>query len=52
MKLEAMKGNVVKGLQGIMQLAMTKKVKDKGTENILQSYDQATCEVDVFTHEI
>ena len=50
-KLESMQGDQVRALQAVMQSNLTKKV-DKANENILQQYDQATCEVDVFHHEI
>ena len=50
-KLERMRGDQVKSLQASMQENLHKKV-DKANENILQQYDQATCEVDVFHHEI
>ena len=45
-----MQGDKVKALQSAIQ-NNAKKV-DKANENILQQYDQATCEVDVFQHEI
>ena len=46
-----MRGDKVKSLQGVMQKSKSKK-PDKGDESVLHSFDQATCEVDVYTHEI
>ena len=46
-KLEAMRGDQVKAMQSLMV-----KKTEKANDNILQQYDQATCEVDVFQHEI
>lgn len=48
-KLEAMRGDPVKAVQNVMT---GRKGVNKQDENILQAYDQATCEVDVYTHEI
>lgn len=50
-KLEGMRGDVVGATQAMMQASLHKKV-DKEHEAILQQYDQATCEVDVYQHEI
>ena len=47
-KLEMMRGDKVKALQGMMQQALHQKKVNKAGENILHQYDQATCEVDVF----
>ena len=46
-KLEAMRGDIVKSVQSNM--TQLKKTIDNNT---FQSYDQASCEVDVYTHEI
>ncbi len=46
-----MRGDKVKALQGVMQNSKAKKT-DKADESVLHSFDQATCEVDVYSHEI
>ena len=45
-----MKGNKVKAMNS--NSAADRKESQKANEAILQQYDQATCEVDVFQHEI
>jgi hypothetical protein len=46
-----MRGDKVKSMQNLMLQNVHKKT-DKANENIFLQYDQATCEVDVFQHEI
>lgn len=43
-----MRGDTIKTLQNVL----AQKQVNKQDETVLQSYDQATCEVDVFTHEV